>query len=177
VPHLPPQTNRNQFNFLWSAGFVDDCTGTYNNFQPQSEEPLSTMTTNMQEDAQTWNDLLWCSGGALELSKCSYHVLSFQFKPDGTPQPIRHLNNNHISLVDSATKRPILITPKSPDEPHKTLGHWKSPTERKSASQLRAISTKAKHTSTLIATGAFTRFGTTLAYFTVYIAALKYVLP
>jgi hypothetical protein len=42
---------------------------------------------------------------------------------------------------------------------------------------LKALTPKAKQTSILIATGALSGFGTTLAYLSVYIAALKYVLP
>jgi hypothetical protein len=57
------------------VGFVDDSTGTVNSFnattQPSPEELLNKMT----HDAQLWHDLLWCSGGMLELQKCSYHFL------------------------------------------------------------------------------------------------------
>ena len=67
-------------------GFVDDSNGQVNAFlqspQPSPEELIS----KMQEDAQTWNDLLWSSGGALELTKCSYQILHWEFKADGSPK-------------------------------------------------------------------------------------------
>jgi hypothetical protein len=91
------------------VGFVDDCTGTYNNFQPQTEPPESFMKACMQADAQKWTDLLWCSGGMLELPKCSYHHLSFTFKPDGTPIPTKS-TSSEITLKDSSTGRSIPIT-------------------------------------------------------------------
>ena len=47
------------------VGFVDDCTGTTNDFQPQAQVELHEIVQRMERDAQTWNDLLWCSGGKL----------------------------------------------------------------------------------------------------------------
>jgi hypothetical protein len=32
-----------------------------------------------------WSNLLWLSGGLLELGKCSFHQLNFSFEPDGRP--------------------------------------------------------------------------------------------
>jgi len=48
------------------VGYVDDCTGTYNSFHPQHELTAEEMTNNMQSNAQTWNDILWSSGGMLD---------------------------------------------------------------------------------------------------------------
>jgi hypothetical protein len=36
-------------------------------------------------DAQLWNDLLCCSGGALEIPKCAYHLAHFGFSAAGAP--------------------------------------------------------------------------------------------
>jgi hypothetical protein len=41
------------------------------------------MKAIMQLDPQLWNNLLWLSGGMLELSKCSLHHIHFDFLPDG----------------------------------------------------------------------------------------------
>jgi len=65
---------------LTMVGFVDDSTGTCNDYQPMGECSLETLAERMQHDAQLWNDLLFCSGGRLELGKCSFHILHFQFK-------------------------------------------------------------------------------------------------
>jgi hypothetical protein len=72
---------------LTMVRFVDDYTGSCNDFQPQHQASLDELREWMQEDAQLWNDLLFCSGGGqLELSKCSFHVLHFVFNP--TPKPV-----------------------------------------------------------------------------------------
>ena len=159
------------------VGFVDDSTGTYNNFQPQNELPFETMMTNMQTDAQAWNDLLWCSGGKLELPKCSYHVLRFKFEPNGSPSPDISAPEIPLLIKDSETGAFIPIPPKQANEPHKTLGHWKAPCEKDNKTQLRYLITKSKQTTALIATGSFSRYGTQLAYSGVYLSSLKYVLP
>jgi hypothetical protein len=66
------------------VGFVDDGTGKVNNFlQDQQPEPKILLKA-ITHDAQLWSNLLWLSGGLLELRKCSYHFLYFHFQPDGT---------------------------------------------------------------------------------------------
>jgi hypothetical protein len=36
-------------------------------------------------DAEIWSTELFASGGRLELLKCSYHYIYFQFRPNGKP--------------------------------------------------------------------------------------------
>jgi hypothetical protein len=62
------------------VGYVDDSNGQTNMFDydvPPTDEELLYHAT---EDAQTWHDVLWATGGALELPKCSYHLLSWTFR-------------------------------------------------------------------------------------------------
>ena len=66
------------------VGFVDDVTGQTNNFYNENVTPARLIHL-MQEDAQVWSDLLWLTGGLLELDKCSYHFIWYQFLQDGTP--------------------------------------------------------------------------------------------
>ena len=56
-------------------GFVDDSTGQVNLFDEDKAPNPAKLIELMQQDAQLWNDLLWASGGNLELPKCSYHYL------------------------------------------------------------------------------------------------------
>ena len=39
----------------------------------------------MQADAQLWSDLLFRSGGHLELPKCGFHTIFYDFTPEGDP--------------------------------------------------------------------------------------------
>jgi len=159
------------------VGFVDDCTGTCNDFRPQNQDEVHQLTKKMQHDAQLWNDLLWCSGGKLELPKCSYHLLYFRFKPNGEPVPILDPPNVPIQVHDPETRSPIDIPPKKANDPHKTLGHWKSPADPNQHKQLAELLHKAKQCTTLITTSPLSRFGTMIAYHGQYIPIIKYVLP
>jgi hypothetical protein len=49
------------------VGFVDDSTGTVNSFASDTQPTTESLLAKMQHDAQLWHDLLWCSGGMLEL--------------------------------------------------------------------------------------------------------------
>ena len=96
-----------------------------NNFQPQTELPFDTMMDNMQHDAQAWNDLLWCSGGKLELPKCSYQVLRFSFKPNGahllipTKQlQIQDAKNGQLITNHSAIGNHLFIKTNQPNYKH-----------------------------------------------------------
>jgi len=162
---------------LTMVGFVDDCTGTCNDFRPQTQEDVPTLASRIQQDAQTWNDLLWSSGGKLELPKCSYHTLHFEFKPNGAPKAILPPTHTPIQIIDAETSECIEIPQKRADEPHKTLGHWKAPADDAQTKQLEALTSKSNIITALITTSQLTRTGTTLAYHGIYIPSLKYVLP
>jgi hypothetical protein len=69
------------------VGFVDDSTGTVNDFA-NNAMTVEQLLQCLQLDAQLWNDLLWCSGGMLELPRCSYNFLCFEFNKSGKPHPI-----------------------------------------------------------------------------------------
>ena len=62
------------------VGFVDDSTCVTGGNADTLYEELIQM---MKEDAQLWHDLLWASGGQLELPKCGYHVVDYEFDNSG----------------------------------------------------------------------------------------------
>eukprot|EP00957_Ditylum_brightwellii_P005071 385453-Ditylum_brightwellii.AAC.1 len=66
------------------VGFVDDTTGQTNNFE-NNNATLKELIEQMTKDAQIWSDLLWISGGLLELDKCLYHLINYVFLEDSTP--------------------------------------------------------------------------------------------
>jgi len=157
------------------SGFVDDTNTSLNNWQPQHQQTLPELLKQLQSDAQCWNDLLYTSGGKLELTKCSFHSLEFEFNSDGTPR-VHIAPPPPILLQDSVTQDMIEIPSLSVLHPHKTLGHWKAPSGR-STTQLQKLQQKAKTLSILIASSPISRHGAKLAYAAKYIAALGYVLP
>jgi hypothetical protein len=70
---------------LFQVDFVNDTCSYVNNFlsdKPPSPKLLIKMFTH---DSQLWCDLLWSSGGSLELPKCTYHYSNYVFGTNGTP--------------------------------------------------------------------------------------------
>ena len=149
---------------LTMVGFVDDSTGTCNDFQPTGKCFLDTLAKRMQHDAQLWNDLLFCSGGRLELGKCSLHVLHFCFKADGTPVPLLKSFYHDISVRDSITGDRIPIPAKHATDAHKTLGNYKAPADCHQKQQLHALTSTAKRLSILLSKSPINRAGSKLAY-------------
>jgi hypothetical protein len=48
-------------------------------------EVSQVVKAKMRENANTWSKLLGVSGGALELTKCSYHIVTWKFSSSGAP--------------------------------------------------------------------------------------------
>jgi hypothetical protein len=104
-------------------GFVDDTNACVNDWHPQKDGKLEDTLTKAQYDTQLWNDLLlFTSGGRLELSKCSYHVLQFSFAANGTLS-VTTSSPNPFTIIDSQTRQAVNV---GPLPFHKTLGHWKA---------------------------------------------------
>ncbi len=158
------------------VGFVDDSTGTGNDFRPHTEASLPTLLHRMESDAQLWSNLLYCSGGKLELLKCSFHVLRFQFRPNGQPVASIDKYDDAIHIIDQDTNESIPIPSKRSFEPHKTLGHFKSPSS-KMKMELSNIKTKADRLALLLSISPINRQGALLAYHTIYIPKIRYTLP
>ena len=63
-------------------GFVDDSTCT-TSVNPGTD--ITHLIEKTQEDAQLWHNLLWTSGGKLELPECGYHTIYYEFEDTGLP--------------------------------------------------------------------------------------------
>ena len=103
-------------------GFVDDSTCMAGG---DPNQPVKILLSMMQADAQLWSDLLWCSGGKLELPKCGYHVIYYDFENNGIPK-MRHRQGLPITLND-AHGAPNPVTPKNIFQQRKNVGHFKAP--------------------------------------------------
>jgi hypothetical protein len=105
---------------FYMVGFVDDSTGQVNDFLSDEAPPLDSLIKLMATNAQLWNDLLHVSGGLLEVSKCSYHILYFDFCPNGIPFMKGSSDGHPLQLTDSATATNIQVKAKSAYMTHKT---------------------------------------------------------
>jgi hypothetical protein len=111
---------------VFLIGFVDDNIGQGNKFKlAQTMETLRELLQEITKNGTIWAELLGITGGALELSKCSYRVVYWKFSVQGapvlmnmrtelTPLTIRHPNSNQDQTLEYL----------HPYEAHKTLGHY-----------------------------------------------------
>jgi hypothetical protein len=113
-------------------GFVDDVSNVFNfgltaMLSAQYSEQM--IANGMQAEAQTWERLLWLTSGALELSKCFFYIMSWDFHKNGTPillSPIK-METIDIRLTSGTDPSPHKIEHKSVYEAHRTLGVWPPP--------------------------------------------------
>ena len=110
-------------------GFVDDSNGQVNNVQsPQTDETLHQLMQDAKHNATTWASHLGVTGGALELSKCSYHVVFWRFSAQGDPILMNmKAELPPIEVVDPTTHQAHVMEYLHPYAAHKTLGHYKEP--------------------------------------------------
>jgi hypothetical protein len=106
----------------WLDAFVDDAELGINDFWNQHGD-LEAMLDNFEAAAQRWERLLFTSGGALELSKCSWYCLHWMWDAFGREQATIFGDTGptlDLTRGMSSTKTPIkrLEVTKS----HKTLG-------------------------------------------------------
>jgi hypothetical protein len=157
-----------RFNMV---GFVDDsiCITGGN-----KDDTLQELLAKMKDDAQLWHDLLWCSGGKLELSKCGYHVIHFDFESNGIPH-MRHSPGESILLQNDLGEE-VQIKSKNIFQPRKNLGHFKSPKGGTIVQAATVEKTATKLTEAIDRCGG-TRTEIRMLYDSVWKPAVEYVIP
>jgi hypothetical protein len=111
----------------------------------------------------------------LELLKCSYHFLYFDFDASGAHHPIGGTVGPPLKVV-TPQGTTIPITPKCVFDPHKTLGgHYQSPAGS-AKTQLNTIRQKQSTLSQQLASSHATRSQASTYYHTIYLPSI-YVLP
>ena len=86
-----------------SDGFVNDTTGYHSQMSRwlRDKPTITNVFQGLRSDAQTWERLLWTSGGLLELSKCRFYIVYWRFDHDGI---------GHMLSKDELSNPPLLLT-------------------------------------------------------------------
>ena len=108
----------------------------------------------MTKDVQTWNDLLWTSGGMLEQQKCSFHLIQSNWTSDGHPFLKGGTEGLQLSITHEGQCIPTNQI--SNYQAHKTLGCHINPAFTNTQAWM-AIQKKNNKFSTLLETNYFTR--------------------
>jgi hypothetical protein len=119
--------------------FVDD---TALGFTDDGKSSFSELIASLESAAQTWEQLLHFSGGALNLSKCSWYVLFWDWR-NGRPQlrPILATDPG-IHLRKGSSSETTTIRRQSVDSASRLLGVYQTP-EGDFSKHLAIMKTKA----------------------------------
>ena len=159
----------------YSDAFVDDTQNGTNDAHCSQSWTLDELIERLQAMAQTWERLLHCSGGALELTKCSYYLLSWKWT-NGIPNLLTLQETQAgapITLKSGTSNKPIPIHQLAPSEAHKTLGVWLAPDGNEKA-QVDYLLSKSHQIAILISQSNFTRLEAHMAYHLCWIPAVTY---
>ena len=107
--------------------FVNDTSGSTNNFLLPEPAPLHHYANLATHDAQHWNDILQLSGRALEDSKGLYHFIYYEFTRTGQPVLKGGTFDPAILIRFNNSTAPTSIKQLSAYTSHKTLGVYKNP--------------------------------------------------
>ena len=158
---------------LFMTGYVDDCCQRINDFSAVPQPTSAEIIDRMQRDAQWWHDLLWASGGALEISKCSFHLIKSQWTPNGVPFLEPNIATTPLSL--ESFNGPIQVPQMSNYKSHKTLGHFVNPSGSMTSQVQRLIAQSTQFVS-WIQTNILTRSETMAMYHSINIPSISYTL-
>ena len=157
---------------LRAIGFVDDVRTTTNAFDDNTIT-LETLTQTAARNAQMWHDILSTTNQALELSKCGYHIIAYDFQPDGTPTLINS-PNNQIQIQDNHTQ-PLPIQQWPNTSATKYLGAYKCIAHQDK--QAFTLKSKCNHFAKVIQASHLTRRETQVFYWSIFKLSANYVLP
>ena len=118
-------------------------------------EMIELLLVRVKHDAQLWHDLLWALGGKLELTKCGFHLIFYDFNDDSIPS-MRKISDLVITL-ENEKGEDIEIRTKKINKARKNVGHWKEPEEIKEPAQFPVSKTTATETSEAIFTAGVNR--------------------
>jgi hypothetical protein len=160
---------------LYMIGFVDDSSGQVNAFDEHPQPTPDEFIRRMKQDGQLWNDILWSSGGDLNLGKCSYHHIHYSFSDDGEPF-LSGKNGPPLVLTSADRFQPRVIQHKSSYDHHKTLGVYKSPSGKHSK-QLQILKKKSDEHGNTVKTSPFTWHEAWTFYYSIWLTSVGYPLP
>jgi hypothetical protein len=158
--------------------FVDDSTSWNNRFkeslQNRSRNYIRQIDSDLSHTAQTWEKLLYSTGGALELSKCFNYLVHWTYDKRGDPTiapPDPSIPP--IEITNSATGHTVQIKQLDCSEPHKTLGVVISPSKNQAAEHTR-LAKKALEFSQQAAAATINPRQARRAYQGIYVGRMKY---
>jgi hypothetical protein len=153
------------------VGFVDD-----NNCQTTGDHSTTVeeLVATAQHDAQLWRDILYASGGELELPKCYYHLLWVNFSASGHPvlQPGQF---GPPLILQDANGQDTQIRQYSALQSHKILGSYQAPISNQRP-QYQDLLSKARLHARTVASSHVRPHEAWIYYYSVFLRSVGYPL-
>ena len=162
---------------LFQLGFIDDVMNR-TNASWEVEDPsegLESLITQASADSQLWRDLLEASNQALELTKCKYHVMHYDFADSGAPVLSVDDEPPFPLKVKDSHGNPVPVTHVPNSQAIKYLGFLKcigNQTQQKAA-----LMEKADDYARVVNCSPLSRRGANIFYRGIYKLSVDYVLP
>jgi hypothetical protein len=130
--------------------------------------------SDMQITAQWWEQLLYSSGGKLELSKCFFYLMHWDFCEEGVPSLRKPEDFVHtISITDSEDGSRFPIPQRACHVAHKTLGVMETPDGSNNA-KFDRLSLLSNTHGQKVATGRLSRKEASIYFNTIYLPSMSY---
>jgi hypothetical protein len=131
----------------------------------------------LQHDSQTWERLLWTSGGLLNLSKCLYYILTWWFDSEGraTMVPAAGIHPS-LRLASGTDPHKAAVNHFNYDEAHTYLGDSLAPNLQMKTGDA-SLMQKGLTFSRRLVSSSLSKHDTWIAYFTVFQPAMTYTFP
>jgi hypothetical protein len=159
--------------------FIDDASNATNSFLKWLHEPPddSLVVTMLQHDAQRWERLLWSTGGLLNLLKCLFYIMSWEFDAEGHASLKKQSTPPH-PLQPTCGTAPDLHSVKQYDssEARRYLGDWIS-CSLQMTTALSVLQENATRYARRVLTSPLSKRNEWIAYHTVFIPSITYTFP
>jgi hypothetical protein len=158
--------------------FVDDASNCTNNFLARLHSPpdLTDIVAITQHDSQTWERLLWTSGGLLNSLKCAYYVHAWIFDDEGRARCVPKRDIPPIRLTSGNQPDTAPVQQVQFDETHKYLGNHLS-TGMHMHDAYRDLANKAPLFAARLLRSDLSKQDAWIAYFAVFVPSMTYSLP
>jgi hypothetical protein len=155
--------------------FVDNNNGMYT--RTEADAGNRAVVEGLEKDAQTWERLLWLSGGKLELSKCLYYIMSWHYSEDGsaTLKSCSDIPFDITLTCGQETKR-TKIKHLDCRAAARTLGVWKAPAGNQER-QFQVLKDKSDGIAENARNHSLTTYVSSIGYWMLWLPAVGYALP
>ena len=158
---------------MYMVAFVDDSNNAVNDWHSEDTPMAQDLLQMALEDTQLWHDLLWSSGGALELPKCSYHFLQYQYNDKCEQTFVPGTTSTPLAIQDPSGKT-ISCKPLCAYKAHKTLGCHKAPANQ--LKQQEVLTTKCNAFAHKVNTNFLTTTQANIMHNSMYIPSVSFPL-